>query len=193
MPAVSAPPKGQPVLQALIAALEKADAILILGGSSTYLERTRKAAELYKQGVAPKIFLTNDGGQGGWNVKEQRNPFFFERARWELIANGVPETAIEVLPEIVEGTQDEAVLFEKTVRESELKSILIVTSAYHTRRAISVFQEVFKKNSSDAKIGITSPPTGIQTPLPFYWWFSFKGWNFVAGEYLKSVYYWIYF
>lgn len=173
--------------------LEKADAILVLSGSSTYIERTRKAAELYKKGVAPKIFLTNDGGQGGWDKKEQRNPYFYEKARWELMANGVPESAIEVLPEIVEGTNDEAILLAKTVRERNLKSILLVTSAYHTRRTLSVFEMVLRENIDLTEIGIASPPTGLQTPSEFYWWLRPKGWQFVAGEYLKIVYYWVFY
>lgn len=173
--------------------LEKADAILVLGGSSTYVERTRKAAELYKNGIAPKIFLTNDGGQGGWNIHEQRNPYFYENARWELIANGVPAENIEVLPEIVEGTHDEAVLFEKTAREMELKKVLIVTSAYHTRRALSTFESVFGESSGAIEIGISSPPTGEQTPKPVLWWLAPKGWRFVAGEYVKIVGYWLFY
>ena len=173
--------------------LEKADAILVLGGSSAYIERTRKAAELYKTGVAPKIFLTNDGGQGGWNQKEKRNPYFYEKARWELLAQGVPESAIEVLPEIVEGTQDEAVLFEKIVRERNLKSVLLVTSAYHTRRTLSTFETVLHDKIDAVEIGIASPPTGLQTPSPNYWWLVPTGWQFVAGEYLKIIYYWVYY
>ena len=46
--------------------LAQADAILVLGGSSVYIERTQKAAELYKQGVAPRILLSNDGARAGW-------------------------------------------------------------------------------------------------------------------------------
>ena len=168
--------------------LEKADAILILSGSAAYLERTHEAARLFKAGVAPKIFLTDDGQQGGWNQEEKRNPFFYERARWELMAQGVPEDAIEVLPEIVESTQSEAILSAKTVRMQNLKKILLVTSAYHTRRALSVFEKVLQ-NTDSIEIGIAAP----EPPSPYYWWLSPKGWKSVAGEYLKIVYYWIYY
>lgn len=173
--------------------LERADAILILGGSSTYLERTKKAAEAYKKGVAPKIFLTDDGLQGGWNKQEQRNPFFAELARAELIKQGVAEDAIEILPGIVEGTQDEAILLEKTARERNLKSVLLVTSPYHTRRARWTFEKVLQNNNDFVEIGIESPSSGLQSPNPSYWWFSARGWNFVAGEYLKTVYYWLFY
>jgi uncharacterized SAM-binding protein YcdF (DUF218 family) len=53
--------------------LGKADAILILGGASTYVERTQKAFELYQSGVAAKIFLTDDGERSGWSRAEKRN------------------------------------------------------------------------------------------------------------------------
>lgn len=168
--------------------LEKSDAILVLSGGSAFVERTHRAAELYKKGVAPKIFLTNDGGQGGWDKVEQRNPYFYEKARWELIKQGVPESAIEVLPEIVEGTHDEAVLLEKIVRERNLKSILPVTSAYHTRRTLSTFQKVFGEK---IEIGIAAPE--IPTPSPDYWWLFRQGWRNIALEYLKIFYYWLYY
>ena len=171
--------------------IEKADAILILSGSSTYIERTHKAAEVFKTGVAPKIFLTDDGSQGGWDKQQQRNPFFVERAKSELIKQGVPEDAIEVLPGVVEGTQDEAILAEKTLRERNLRSILLITSPYHTRRTLSTFETLLHKNS--VEVGIVSPPAGEQSPSPNYWWLSARGWRFVAGEYLKIAYYWLFY
>ncbi len=175
--------------------LESADAILVLSGGSAFVERTHRAAQLFKQGVAPKIFLTNDGVQGGWNRQEQTNIFFYEQARRELINQGVPAENIEVLPEIVEGTHDEAVLFEKIVRERNLKSILLVTSAYHTQRTLSTFQKVF---GDKAEIGIAAPEIGIAapeipTPSPYYWWLFRQGWRNVALEYLKIFYYWLYY
>ena len=88
--------------------LEKADAILVLGGSATYIERTQKAAELYKQGIAPRVFLTDDGERAGWSKTEQRNPPYFELARRSLTSQGVPEEAIEILPGEVTGTDWEA-------------------------------------------------------------------------------------
>lgn len=168
--------------------LEKADAILVLSGGSAFVERTHRAAELYKKGVAPKIFLTNDGVQGGWNQKEQTNLFFYEQARRELIKQGVPAENIEVLLEVVEGTHDEAVLFEKIIRERNLKSILLITSAYHTRRTLSTFQKVFGEKN---EIGIAAPE--IPTPSPDYWWLFRQGWRNIALEYLKIFYYWLYY
>ena len=88
--------------------LERADAIFVLGGSSVYIERTQKAAELFKSGISDKIFLTDDGTRGGWSKTEKRNPPFAELAKNELIKQGVPAEKIEILQPQVTGTIYEA-------------------------------------------------------------------------------------
>ncbi|HSK70296.1 MAG TPA: YdcF family protein [Pyrinomonadaceae bacterium] len=173
--------------------MEKADAILVLSGSSVYIERTHKAASLYKKGVAPKVLLTDDRGRAGWSEREKRNPPFVELAIRELIAQGVPEDAIEVLPDEVTGTEWEAKALAGRIKEENLNSVLIVTSAYHTRRALWIFRQVLNENGVNAEIGIAHAPTGEQTPPPFYWWLKPFGWNVVAGEYVKGAAYWVYY
>lgn len=171
--------------------IEKADVIVVLGGSSVFIERTQQAAQLFKKGIAPKVILTNDGTNAGWSKREQRNPPFVELAKQSLIGQGVPDKAIEILPEQVNGTDDEAELLHKKASANNWNSIIIVTSAYHTRRALWTFEKVFAETKTE--IGIVSAPTGQQTPPPFYWWITARGWQMVAGEYVKSLYYWIYY
>ena len=173
--------------------LSNADAILVLGGSSTYIERTQKAAELYKQGIADKILLSNDGTRGGWSQVEKRNPPFVELAEQNLIGQGVPAENIEIIPEVGSGTIDEAEILAREAQANDYKAILIVTSAYHTNRALWIFEKVFADNNVKTKIGIEPAMTGQQTPPPFVWWLSFDGWQLVAGEYVKFVYYWVYY
>lgn len=169
------------------AELPKADAVVVLGGSSTFVERTRYAAEIFKEGRASKIILTNDGQQGGWSNADQRNPLFVERAAREMEAAGVPVERIEVLPQVVTSTYVEAVLLRQYADAHGLRSILIVTSAYHSRRALWTLRVVFE--GSGVEIGIVSPPTGLQTPPPATWWLHLAGWQLVAGEYVKLAYY----
>jgi len=171
--------------------LETADAILVLGGSSVYIERSRKAAEIYKQGIAPVIFLTDDGGRDGWSKIEKRNPPFVELARKSLISQGVPAEAIVILQPPVSGTIDEAQILAEKAKAENLQSILIVTSAYHTRRALWTFERFFDENNLKTELGIVAPPTGEQTPPPFFWWLNPRGWQLVAGEYVKFAVYWI--
>ncbi|MGI8669918.1 MAG: YdcF family protein [Aridibacter sp.] len=170
--------------------LERADAILVLSGSSVYKERTQKAAAVYRSGVSKKILLNDDGGRAGWSQTEQRNPPFVYLAQQELIANGVAAADIEILKPDVTGTIWEARILKKKVEKEHWKSVLIVTSAYHTKRSLWIFEEVLGK---DVKIGIVASPTGEQTPPPTIWWLSPKGWSYVAGEYVKFAVYWVYY
>lgn len=173
--------------------LEKADAILVLGGSSVYIERTQKAAEIYKKGVAPTVFLTDDGERTGWSRIERRNVPYVEMAQRSLISQGVPAEAIVILEPQVTGTIYEARVLAAKVKAENLQSILIVTSAYHTRRALWTFERFFADNNLRTELGIAAASTGEQTPPPFVWWLTPKGWELVAGEYVKFAVYWVYY
>lgn len=167
--------------------LERADALVVLSGASTYIERTHRAAELYHEGRAPRIILTNDGQQGGWNNQQRRNPFFIERAREELLRLNVPAEAIEEIPQPLSNTHEEAVELRRYAAGRGLRSLIIVTSAYHSRRARWTLRRVFE--GSDVSLGMSPAPVGQQTPRPALWWFFPSGWRLVAGEYVKFVYY----
>lgn len=167
--------------------LPRADRIVVLAGSSTYRERTRLAAELFREGRAPKITLTNDNQRGGWSNELQRNPLFVERAAAELRDAGVPEDEIETLPRVVSSTHDEALVLREHAETEGLRSLLVVTSAYHSRRALWTFRKVFE--GSGISVGLMNVPPGDETPPAATWWLHARGWQVVAGEYVKLVYY----
>jgi len=171
--------------------LERADAILMLGGSSVYIERTRKAADAFEQGVAAKIVLTDDGERSGWSRLEKRNIPYVELAQRNLIAEGVPAANIEIIKPNGSGTIYEAQLFKEKATTENWKTVLLVTSAYHTRRTLWTFERVFEEEN--VRFGVVAPPPGEQTPAPNFWWLAPRGWSFVAGEYVKSFYYWVYY
>lgn len=171
--------------------LARADAILVLAGSSVYIERTNKAADVFKQGIAPKIVLTDDGEKTGWSRLEKRNIPYVEMAQRNLIAQGVPAKCIEIIKPLGSGTIYEAQILKEILPQENWKSVLLVTSAYHTRRTLWTFERVFA--DQNATFGIVSPPAGGQTPSPAYWWLDPNGWSFVAGEYVKTAYYWMYY
>jgi uncharacterized SAM-binding protein YcdF (DUF218 family) len=169
--------------------LAHADALVVLSGSSTYRERTRYAAQLFNEGRAPKIILTNDNLQSGWSPAEERNPYFVERAATELRQRGVPADKIEVVPGVVNSTYDEAQALRTFVSERGLKSFLVVTSAYQSRRALWTLRRVFQ--GSDVMIGLDPVMPGEQSPRTITWWLHGLGWEMVPGEYVKMIYYWI--
>jgi len=171
------------------APLDKADAIVVLGGSATYKERTHEAARLLFEGRSPSILITNDNQRGPWSSADQRNLYYYERSFEELEKFGVPSQSIDLLVTPVTSTYEEAQVVKEYAQQRGLHSILIVTSAYHSRRALWVFSKVFR--DTGISIGLTSVPPGQQTPPAATWWLSARGWKLVPVEYVKMVYYMI--
>ncbi len=186
---VSAPLVAWLAAEALIvrAHLGHADALVVLGGSSTYRERTSRAAQLFKEGRASRILLTNDNVQGGYSPKEDRNPLFVELAFDELKRQGVPADKIDIVPGTVSSTYDEAVCLRIYADEMKFRSILIVTSAYQSRRALWTMRRAFR--GSKTEIGIEPVAPGAQSPRAWTWWRYRLGWQMVPGEYVKIAYY----
>lgn len=173
------------------AELPRADALVVLSGSGTYLERARGAAKLFSDGRAPRIILTNDNERSGWSSEKQRNPLFLEREADELVRHGVPSERIEVVAQPVSSTYEEAAALRHYVAAHGLRSILVVTSAYHSRRALWALRHVFR--TTGVEVGLDAVAAGEQTPSATTWWWSGRGWRMVAGEYLKLAYYWAYY
>lgn len=169
--------------------MASADAIVVLSGSSTYVERTAWAARLYREGRAPVIILTNDGLISGWDRIEERNPYFYELAAKRLQQEGVPADRILVASGPALGTYEESLVLRDYATAHKLKRILIVTSAYHSRRALWSMRHACA--GSGIEVGIDTPPPGWQTPAPSTWWWHRWGWKVVAGEYAKMIYYWM--
>jgi uncharacterized SAM-binding protein YcdF (DUF218 family) len=168
--------------------LATADAIVVLSGSSTYVERADWAARLYREGRAPVVVLTDDRVMSGWNNAEDRNPYFYELAAKELQKRGVPAERIQVVAEPALGTYYESLNVREYATSHKLERLLIVTSAYHSRRALWSMRHACK--GTGIEIGVDGPPPGWQTPSAWTWWTHRWGWKVVAGEYLKMIYYW---
>ena len=170
------------------AEMPAADAIVVLSGSSTYIERANWAAKLYREGRAPLIILTDDGLIGGWDHREERNPHYYEMTARRLQQQGVPADRIQLAPGIALGTYEESLLVRDYASAGNLKRVLVVTSGYHSRRALWAMRRACA--GSGIQVGMDSAPPGWQTPSPWLWWSRRWGWKVVGGEYLKMAYYW---
>ena len=168
------------------AATERADALVVLSGS--YVERTGRAAELFREGRAPLVILTNDGVRGGWLAAEQRNPLMYELATAELVRGGVPRERIVVLPQVVNSTYEEARAVRDYAAGEGIASVLLVTSAYHSRRALWTMRHAAEGVTT---IGVETTKGGDDTPSALLWWLRPSGWRNVAAEYPKFAYYWL--
>ncbi len=169
--------------------LAHADAIIVLSGAKAYRERTQRAAELYRGGIAPLVFITNDGNRAGWSVIERTNPSSVDLETRELVAGGVPRDAIVVLRAEVFGTDHEAKEMLAVAGTRSITSLLVVTSGYHTRRSLRTFEKIF--TGTGVEIGIEHPIAGRDSPGPWTWWLTPRGWQMVAYEYVKIAGYYV--
>ena len=100
-----------------------ADVIILLGGGSH--ERPERAAELFKVQAASRIIISGEGDD--------------EINRQLLIQAGVPAGAIQL-----EGksrtTRENAEFTVKLLRAEKVRRVIIVTSWYHSRRALKCFE-----------------------------------------------------
>jgi len=166
-----------------------ADAIVMLSGSATFRERARHVARLYNEGRASRVLLTNDNLRSGWSESEQRNPFYYERAINELREAAVPAEKIEVSMDPILGTYDEAWVVRLYCERHQIRSIVVVTSGYHSRRALWTFRKVF--SGSGIEVSMDPVDAGIDTPPASTWWLKSFGWEMVPKEYAKLGCYWL--
>jgi uncharacterized SAM-binding protein YcdF (DUF218 family) len=110
---------------------EKSDLIFILGGD--YLLRAPYAARLYQQGYAPKILVAHEPV----NLTEGRRVDFTDDTIQTLEGAGVPKNAIvDFSPGTgVRSTADEARALRIYAEVYPVKSVLVVTTMMHSRRA----------------------------------------------------------
>jgi uncharacterized SAM-binding protein YcdF (DUF218 family) len=120
--------------------LETSGAIVLLAGD--YEERAPLVAALYRAGRGERILLTDDGVRRGWSREHQRNLYTNERVVALLLKQGVPRTSIIMLPFWKSGTVYDAVAVRDYISRHATGSILLVTSDYHTRRSLWIFQRV---------------------------------------------------
>ena len=180
---------ASPIARFLIVRAEpsRADVVVVLSGSPVYDERIRHGIGMLREGRAPSIVLTNDGLRGRWSRRRQANLTSTERARDAVRDAGIPEQRLITLPQRVNSTYDEAVVIRGFAEKTGIRKVLVVTSPYHSRRALWVFRRVLEP--AGVEVGIDSPPPGEQSPSPGTWWLSRAGWRSVALEYVKLVYY----
>lgn len=123
------------------APLSRADVLIVLGGEA--VGRPSEAARLYHSGVAPLIFVTGIGDAG--------------RNRQALLSAGVPPESI-VLETKARTTHGNAKNLAPMLSAKGIRSALIVTSPFHTRRALATFRTLIP----GVEFGIV--------PAMFPWW-----------------------
>lgn len=120
---------------------EHADAIVVLAGS--YPDRILEAVELYRAGLAPRILICPEPETGGFRRLAELGvdvPRGYDLNRMVAEQLGVPSDAIEVLGRAGDSTYAEAEVVIGEAQRRGYRSILLVTSKYHTHRAAEIYR-----------------------------------------------------
>jgi uncharacterized SAM-binding protein YcdF (DUF218 family) len=136
--------------------LIKADVIVALGGDSL-CNREKRAAELYHQGWANNVVVSGIKYPYGFHTGDA--------ARAYVINQGVPEEKISIIRDTL-NTRAEAKALDSLMRERGWNSAIIVTSAFHSRRAMYTVE----KTARDRAFHSSPVPTGHPEWEPYAWW-----------------------
>ena len=165
---------------------EKADVIVCLAGKN--VERSLAVVDAYRKGLAPYIFMAKKGKPDGFDYltkKVRTYPADFDLFTSIMEGFQIPEKVILSPVDRVDNTLDEARLVHKFVLDRGFKSLILITSLTHSRRAWLTFTKVFK----DDGIKIISLPSHYQLFNPKDWWKKRKCIKDLVLEYQKVIYY----
>ena len=165
--------------------LTKADLIVCTPGSP--LEQSLMAAELYKRGLAPHIFIPEETPPDGLEILKARGGRYPEASELfitTLKSLNIPVSACTVGKHTVDSIQEEAEEVREVVMEKGYRSIIIVTSPSSARRAYLIFEKVF----DGEKLEIIISPSQYSHFKADNWWKRDKYLNEVVFECQKLLY-----
>jgi uncharacterized SAM-binding protein YcdF (DUF218 family) len=151
-----------------------ADAILVLGDDNFYGDRATEAAQLFRQGVAPVVVASGRRLRPGAGLSEL--------IEHDLIERGVPKENVLRFSQDADNTREEAIALRRLAKEKGWKSVVVVTSNYHTRRVRYIFQKVFP---SGVEVSVASARDGDFDPE--HWWERRKSVKEFLGELVGMV------
>jgi uncharacterized SAM-binding protein YcdF (DUF218 family) len=136
--------------------LVKSDAIVAMGGDNR-CNREKRAAELWRQGWGDYVVVSGISYAWGFHTSEA--------ARRYVMSLGVPGEKIFMISETL-NTRAEARALDDLMRERGWNSAIVVTSAFHSRRATYTIER-----AAPGRSFYSSPvPAGSPEWTPRAWW-----------------------
>lgn len=161
--------------------INSADAIIVLMGSPC--DRINHSVDLYEKDLADRIIMVE--------TNDDLNPNPEYRSHTQLskelaVSKGMPNDSIVILKGGAESTNMEAKIIRDYLNyKPEMDTLILVTSSYHTKRASTIFETAFRKDS--LKIHLVSSPSKYTEFDPKNWWKSKREIQIVMMEYLKLL------
>lgn len=152
---------------------QKVDAVVAISGGDTQA-RTNQAISMYKNGWAAKLIFSGAAA-------DKSGPSNAEAMQNQAIKAGVPSEAI-LLDETSETTTQNAKNTRELFDKNDIHSVILVTSAYHQRRAGLEFG---KRAGTD--IRIVNHPVMVDRQWSQWWWVTPGGWYLAISEFFKII------
>ena len=133
----------------------RGDAAYVMADGFAYWERLLAASDLYNMKRVPRIIILDEQEPDRYNFVKQRSDMLVDRAIDYLEWHGVPRdkiATVPVNPEAWFGSLSEAQSVAKAM--PDLKSIVVVTSAAHTRRSLLCFRRSLPE---DVRVQVFAP------------------------------------
>lgn len=152
-----------------------ADAIVAVSGGDTNA-RTDAAIALYQNGWAPLLIFSGaaQDPSGPSNAQSMKN---------RAIEQGVPEQNV-LIEEFARNTAENAANTSQFINDRNVTRIILVTSAYHQRRANLEFGARL-----GASVDIINAPVIVDNQWDAGWWLRPRGWWLATGEVVKIIAY----
>lgn len=150
-----------------------ADAVVAISGGDTEA-RTAEAVNLYKQGWAGKLIFSGA-------AQDKSGPSNAKAMMKQAIDSGV-DPSIILTEELAVNTQQNAVNTKALIQNNNLHRIILVTSAYHQKRASLEFQK-----RAGSNLEITNHPVAHDKQWGQNWYLTPIGWWLAIGELVKIV------
>lgn len=151
---------------------QTSDAIVILSDDNFSADRAARAAQLFKEGFAPRVVAS------GRYLRSYAS--IAELMRHDLTDRGVPESAVVVFPIHAEDTLEETEALSRFLSSHGWKKVLLVTSNYHTRRARYIYERILP---AGFELRVVSAPDSDFDPDN--WWRSREGEKIFLHEFLS--------
>jgi uncharacterized SAM-binding protein YcdF (DUF218 family) len=168
-------------------ALERADAIVILGGD--LVTRCQAAARLFSQGWASRMWVTKGPYRDEQEVLKQYGIAELEaheKCLAILTFHAVPDRAVTILDGYNGSTIDEVEKVRDYLQLQGLKRVIVVTSNFHTRRVRMLFRRVLRGKGMEVLVQ-PAPPNVLFDPKE--WWTRRRDSKTLLWEYQKLFFY----
>lgn len=152
---------------------QAAGAIVAVSGGDT-AARARGAIALYKNGWAPKLVFSGA-------ALDKSGPSNAAVMRREAVAAGVPDKDI-LIEEYSATTKQNAEKTMSIFEQNHITSVILVTSAYHQRRAGLEFVK-----RSKGLVAIRNHPIKTDKQWSTFWWATPVGWILALSELAKIL------